>query len=226
MTVDDPTDPKDLVRRGYDALSWHYRADDADDGTYGPWLATLRERLPAGARVLDLGCGCGIPVARWLADASHAVTGVDFSPVQLERARRLVPTARFVLADATQVAFPTAAFDAVVCLYMLFHLPLHEQPVLLGRIAGWLRPGGWLLATAAQRTWTGIEDGWLGGPAPMWWSHAGVATYRDWIHRAGLELAGEELVPDRYGTGSHPLFWARRPQTSGVAARSSDDWSC
>jgi 2-polyprenyl-3-methyl-5-hydroxy-6-metoxy-1,4-benzoquinol methylase len=99
---------------------------------------------------------------------------------------------------------------------VLFHLPLDEQPVLLGRIAGWLRPGGWLLATTAQRAWTGTEDGWLGGEAPMWWSHAGAATYRDWIHQAGLELAAEELVPDGYGGGSHPLFWARRPRTSDV----------
>jgi SAM-dependent methyltransferase len=218
MTTD-ATDPKDLVRRGYNALSWHYRTDDA---TYGPWLATLHQRLPARARVLDLGCGCGIPVARSLANAGHAVTGVEFSHVQLQRARRLVPTARFLLADAMKVTFPTATFDAVVCLYVLFHLPLEEQPVLLGRIAGWLRPGGWLLATVAQRPWTGTEDGWLGGPAPMWWSHAGVATYRDWIRRAGLELAAEQLVPDDYGTGSHPLFWAWRPQGSDIATRPSD----
>jgi ubiquinone/menaquinone biosynthesis C-methylase UbiE len=74
-------------------------------------------------------------VARLLADAGYAVTGLDFSHVQLERARRLVPTARFVHADATQVVLPTAAFDAVICFHVLFHLPLHEQPVLLGRIA-------------------------------------------------------------------------------------------
>jgi hypothetical protein len=143
MAIDDPKDPKDLVRRGYDALSWHYRRDDADDGAYGPWLAALRECLPAGAQVLDLGCGCGIPVARSLASAGYAVTGVDFSHVQLQRARRLVPTARLLHADATRVTFPTATFDAVICLYMLFHLPLAEQPVLLGRIAspGPDRPG-------------------------------------------------------------------------------------
>jgi 2-polyprenyl-3-methyl-5-hydroxy-6-metoxy-1,4-benzoquinol methylase len=213
MAIDDP---KDLVRRGYDALSWHYRRDDADDGAYGPWLAALRERLPAGAQVLDLGCGCGIPVARSLANAGYAVTGVDFSNVQLQRARRLVPTARLLHADAAKVTFPAATFDAVICLYMLFHLPLAEQPLLLGRIAGWLRPGGWLLATTAKRAWTGIEDGWLSGPAPMWWSQAGAATYRDWIRHAGLELAAEELVPDGLGAGSHPLFWARRPRTGEV----------
>jgi 2-polyprenyl-3-methyl-5-hydroxy-6-metoxy-1,4-benzoquinol methylase len=211
MTADDP---RELVRRGYDALADRYRADDAPEGAYGPWLAALGERLPAGADVLDLGCGCGVPVARSLAEAGHRVTGVDVSRVQLERARRLVPAARFLHADALEVAFPAGAFDAVVSLYVLIHLPLEAQPGLLARIAGWLRPGGWLLASGAQRAWTGTEDGWLGGPAPMWWSHAGVATYRQWIRDAGLQLTAEELVPEP-GAGNHVLFWARRP--TGVA---------
>jgi 2-polyprenyl-3-methyl-5-hydroxy-6-metoxy-1,4-benzoquinol methylase len=116
-------DPKQLVRRGYDALSYRYRADDADDGNYGPWLAALRARIPDGAAVLDVGCGNGIPVARHLAAAGHAVTGVDSSQVQIWRARRLVPAATFLHADITSLTLPAATFDAVVCLYALIHLP-------------------------------------------------------------------------------------------------------
>ena len=95
--------------------------------------------------MLDLDCGAGVPVARALAADGFAVIGVDVSDVQIARARRLVPAARFLRADATRVELPAAAFDAVVCLYVLIHLPLEEQPALLGRIAGWLRPGGRLL---------------------------------------------------------------------------------
>lgn len=207
MTVEDP---KELVRRGYDSLGDRYRADDVANGSYAPWLAALRARTPPGDAVLDLGCGCGIPVARSLAQAGYRVTGVDVSWVQLRRARRLVPTARFLHADATRVAFPAEAFDAVVCLYVLVHLPLQEQPVLLRRIAGWLRPGGWLLGSgAAQGPWTVIEDGWLGGPAPMSWSHADAVTYRAWIQAAGLRVTEQEVIPEE--KGGHVLFWARRP---------------
>src|SRR5258708_5244093 len=84
-------DPRDLVRRGYDALSYHYRGDDADGGQYTPWLNDLLARLPAAADVLDLGCGCGVPGARSPANAGHRVTGVDISDVQIRRARGLVP---------------------------------------------------------------------------------------------------------------------------------------
>jgi 2-polyprenyl-3-methyl-5-hydroxy-6-metoxy-1,4-benzoquinol methylase len=204
-------DPKEIVRRGYDALSHRYRADDAGEGHYAGWLAGLRERLPPGGAVLDLGCGAGVPVARALAADGFAVTGVDLSQVQVERARRLIPGARFLRADATHVEFAAGSFDAVVCLYTLIHLPLDEQPALLGRVAGWLRPGGWLLATTGQRAWTGTEDGWLGGSATMWWSHADAAAYRGWIERAGLEVTEQGFVPE--GDGGHALFWARRRGT-------------
>jgi SAM-dependent methyltransferase len=202
-------DPKEIVRRGYDELSHRYRGDAEELASYATWLAQLRERVPARGAILDLGCGNGVPLARDLAAGGYAVTGVDLSAVQVARARRLVPAARFLHADATEVSFAPASFDAVVSLYLLIHLPLEEQPGLLGRVGGWLRPGGWLLATAGQHAWTGTEDNGLGGQAPMWWSHADASTYRTWIERAGLAVVAEETVPE--DDAVHALFWARRP---------------
>ena len=201
--------PADLVRSGYNALSRHYRGDDDTPHKYDRWLADLRDRLPEGGQILDIGCGCGVPAARYLAAAGHQVTGVDISDVQIERASGLVPGATFIRADATGMDFPSSSFDAVICLYALIHMPLDRQPRLLHDIARWLRPGGWLLATTGQNPWTGTEDNWLGGPATMWWSHAGAATYRTWISETGLEITGQEFVPE--GDSGHALFWARRP---------------
>jgi SAM-dependent methyltransferase len=199
----------DLVRRGYDALSYSYREDDADEDEYAPWIEALQSRLPTRASVLDLGCGCGVPVARALAAAGHEVMGVDISDVQIERARRLVPAGTFVRADAVTLDLPPASFDAVVCLYALIHLPLERQPGLIERIATWLRPSGLLLATTGWEAWTGTEDNWLGGAAPMWWSHTDAATYRSWLRGAGLEVLSQEFVPE--GDSGHALFWARGP---------------
>jgi SAM-dependent methyltransferase len=209
-------DSKDVVRRGYDAVSHRYRRDDADDGEYGPWIRRLLRRLRPRGAVLDLGCGCGVPVARALSAAGHLVTGVDISDVQIERARALVPAARFIRADATEVNLPASSFDAVVCLYTLIHMPLDEQPPLLARVASWLRPGGRLVATVGHQAWTGTEADWLGGGADMWWSHADASTYRGWLAGAGLVVESEEFVPE--GSGGHALFWARRQPGEGRGA--------
>ena len=206
--MDNSDDPRELVRQGYDALSFHYRSDDADDDRYARWLAALAERLPASATVLDLGCGCGVPAARFLANCGHHVTGVDISDVQIQRARRLVPGGSFLQADATRLELPAASFDAVVCLYALIHMPLADQPRVIERIATWLRPEGWLLTTVGQEAWTGTEDNWLGGPAAMWWSQANVSTYRGWLRQAGLTITSEQFVPE--GNSGHALFWAQR----------------
>jgi ubiquinone/menaquinone biosynthesis C-methylase UbiE len=201
-------DPKSVVRRGYDLVSRAYRADDADDGIYAGWLDTLEMRVASGSSVLDLGCGCGVPVARRLAP-NYAVTGIDMSPVQIARARELVPRANFVCADMTTLRFPDESFGAITCFFALIHLPLAEQPTLLRDIRRWLLPGGLFLATVGHGAWTGVEKDWLGIPGgDMWWSHADAATYRGWFAEAGLRVEFEAFVPE--GAGGHTLLLAKR----------------
>jgi 2-polyprenyl-3-methyl-5-hydroxy-6-metoxy-1,4-benzoquinol methylase len=98
---------RDLVRRGYDTISADYRGEDGASNsaasettsTYAGWLEELAALRSPGARVLDLGCGAGVPAAQALAGRGFDVTGVDISEVHVDRARRLVPQARFVCAD-------------------------------------------------------------------------------------------------------------------------------
>lgn len=199
-------DPKDLVRSGYDAVSLAYRTDDADDDEYGGWLAEIAPELPVGGRVLDLGCGCGIPSDRWLVAHGFDVVGVDVSPVQIGRARRLVPNATFVLADMTEVDHPAGSFDAVIALYSVFHVPLGEQRRLIASVARWLRPGGLFLAIVPTDEWTGTEENWLGGGAPMWWAQERPEVYRTWFAEAGLHERWRRFVPE--GSGGHDLVLA------------------
>jgi SAM-dependent methyltransferase len=203
------TDPRAVVSRGYDLVSHAYRADDAAEGAYAEWLDLLEARVPPPAKVLDLGCGCGVPAARRLSPR-YNVTGVDFSPVQIERARALVPTATFECADMTRVEFPAGTFDAVVCLFSIIHVPVDEQPAFLRSVARWLRPGGVLVATVGHGAWTGTERDWLGVPGgDMCWSHANTATYRTWLADTGLVVEEERFVPDDQ-EGGHVFLVAHR----------------
>jgi 2-polyprenyl-3-methyl-5-hydroxy-6-metoxy-1,4-benzoquinol methylase len=54
------------------------------------WLTRFSAGLPDGAGVLDLGCGTGQPMGRWLAQQGFAITGVDSSAAMLY-ARALQP---------------------------------------------------------------------------------------------------------------------------------------
>ncbi|MGH3154247.1 MAG: class I SAM-dependent methyltransferase [Streptosporangiaceae bacterium] len=200
-----------LVRRGYDAMSLAYRSDDGtaavssapDLSRYAGWVAELAGLLRPGARVVDLGCGSGIPATRELASYGLQVLGVDFSSVQLQRAQRLVPAACFVQADMAALHLRPASADAVTALYSLIHVPLADQQALFPRIRGWLRPGGYFLAIVGAGPWTGTAP-YFG--ADMFWEHADTATYLRWLQAAQLKPIWNRYIPE--GNSGHALILA------------------
>jgi SAM-dependent methyltransferase len=206
-----PHSQKRIVRRGYDKLSYAYRTDDTPDDyqAYADWVRILTERLPRRAPVLDLGCGCGLPATRLLA-GWFDVIGVDFSEVQIRRAEKLVPEARFLCADISELAFPPKSYTAVVSFYAIIHLPLWEHPGLFQKIAAWLRPSGYFLATVGHTAWTGTEEAYLGvDGGKMCWSHADEATSVRWIEEAGLHVHWTRFIPE--GDSGHTLVFAQKP---------------
>jgi SAM-dependent methyltransferase len=92
-----------------------------------------------GAAVLDVATGPGYAAAAALRRGA-AVTGVDFSRTMVARARSQVPGARFRVADAEELPFEDAAFDAVIMNFGLLHLARPERA--LAEAARVLRPGG------------------------------------------------------------------------------------
>lgn len=113
---------------------------------YGEDVLNLLD-LPAGGRVIDLGCGSGA-LTRRLADAGFAVTGVDASAEMLEQAKALHPSLRFVLGDALHYRPDTPA-DAVFS-NAVFHW-IDDQDGLLRNIAAMLREGGQLVCEFGGR---------------------------------------------------------------------------
>jgi cyclopropane fatty-acyl-phospholipid synthase-like methyltransferase len=205
-----------IVADGYDALVDEYLAWAA--GVVDPrgrMLDAFAAPLGAGARVLDLGCGAGLPSTRWLAER-FTVTGVDISAGQVAAARRHVPGATFLHADLVELDLPAGSFDGVTALYSIPHVPREEHAALLGCVARWLVPGGRLLAVLASSDspdWTGE---WLG--QPMFFSGHDAATNRRLLADAGFELLVDEVVDTVEPTGTVPFQWviARRTSPSGA----------
>ena len=195
------------VESGYDRMAEQYLATkDPEDPLALAALEDLASLLPPEAAVLDLGCGAGVPVTRWLADRGFAITGVDVSARQLELACANVPEGTFLKADMTEVVFEPETFDAVVAFHSIIHVPRTEHPALLKSIHRWLEPGGALLATMTVADYEGRDDDWEGWGAPMVWSHydknANVAMLRD----AGFEIRYAEPRTGG-GTGDETETW-------------------
>jgi len=213
-----------LVREGWDRLSTVYRppGEESDcfshrDADYRRWLRPLVRQLPAGAAVLDLGCGTGVPASRILSDRFQ-VTGIDLSNVMIRRARQLVPGARFLRMDMTEARFRAGSFHGVVSLYAIIHVPLSEQWVLFRRIHDWLAPGGLFLTIVGHDAWEGTEPGWLGTDVPMFWSHADSATYRKWFESLGFRVVQQAFVPEG-NSGGHELFLLGKPRRARPSLR-------
>ena len=126
----------------FDAIGERY--DDAFPHKSGQIIATqwVVDRLLPGARVLDLGCGTGVPTAGMLVESGMDVVGVDVSAEMLALARRNVPTARFVAMDFLELDSSLGDFDAVVAFFSLLMLRRSEIPQVVRRIRTVLRPGG------------------------------------------------------------------------------------
>ena len=127
-------------------------------------------------------------------------------------AKANVPNATLLVGDVTQVDFPEESFDAVAAFYSIIHVPCEEQPRLLGNIAGWLKPGGWLVATMGVGPAEDIrQEDWLG--VPMFWSHFDLETNVRLMEEAGLTLESQQVRSVEELGKKVPFLWivARKP---------------
>ncbi|WP_420719300.1 class I SAM-dependent DNA methyltransferase [Streptomyces sp. NRRL S-1521] len=137
-----------MDRRGqaeaFDAIGRFY--DDAFPHKEGQLAAgrRLAEALPPGSRVLDVGCGTGLPTARQLTEAGLTVLGTDISAGMLELAGKNVPAAEFRQIDIADLRADgpngIGRFDGIACFFSLLMLPRPEIPEALRRLHGLLRP--------------------------------------------------------------------------------------
>jgi trans-aconitate methyltransferase len=201
-----PDERRRTVAEGYDAIASTYLdwAASVADPTRDRLFDALLEQLPAGAQVLDLGCGAGVPWTKRLA-ARFGVVGVDISEKQIELARRNVPEATFALGDMARFEVEAASLDGIAALYSVSHLPREDHAALIGRMWTWLKPGGLLLATFGAHDspdWTGE---WLG--TPMFFSSYDADTYRRLLRDAGFDLIAGEVAQVGEPEGPVDFLW-------------------
>jgi SAM-dependent methyltransferase len=196
------------MKASYDAIAEKYNKEfyKVDDPLRKDYLGRLVAQLQFNgndtAKVLELGCGAGVPATKFLLDIEKPlfnITGNDISTAQLDLARSNLAqyTDRLTLVenDMLALSFPAATFDAITGFYSIIHLPREEQTQLMGKIAEWLKPGGYFLAnfsvrdlgTLTEERWLGHEEGW------MYWSSWGEKKNVEMVENVGLEVLVKEV---------------------------------
>ncbi len=168
------------------------------------WLDRALADVSPGGAVLDLGCGAGEPIGRYLCTQGYALTGCDFSPAMLALFAACCPTAQVVEADMRQLDL-RQRFEAIIGWGSVFHLTQAEQRAALPRIAAHLAPGGRVLLTVGHRA--GETTGMAGGERVF---HASLApeSYRAILRDSGCET--EAFVPEDPQARGHTMLLARK----------------
>jgi cyclopropane fatty-acyl-phospholipid synthase-like methyltransferase len=152
----------ELNRRSYDAIAADWedartRLSDAE----ARLLAGLLDGLPPGARVLDLGCGSGRPMAAAVAARGLQVTGIDQSAAMLALARARLPGHDWRLARLEDFE-PDGRYAAALAWDSLFHIPREAHGGILRRVHAALAPGGRFMLTVGGSAHPAFTDTMFG----------------------------------------------------------------
>lgn len=193
-----------------DATFWDARYDQQE------LLWGLDANMFVLREVADLSPGTAVDVAcgegrnsLYLASLGWQVTGIDFSPVAIDRARTLAaslepaPAVDYLVADVTLGPLPVSPADLVIVVYL--QLPADERRRALRAAAAAVGDGGTLIVIAHHSR--NLTDG-IGGPQDP------AVLYRP-----------DDVVTDLEGTGLtvDKAADVERPVATDAGARSAID---
>jgi ubiquinone/menaquinone biosynthesis C-methylase UbiE len=172
--------------REYDLIADWYSTDRGGTAGVDEALA-VAATLRAGSRILDLGCGNGVPITEAPVKADHRVVGLDSSTEMLAHFRVNLSGTPVVRGDARRCPFSNGGFDAAISWGMMFHLPRREQAAVLASVSRVLKLGAPFLFTAAEIV--GADDGGITGTMNGGTFHYyAVPSYRTLVAEYGFVL--------------------------------------
>lgn len=196
---------RELVKQGYEEGRYEetYSRKTHEPEDFEKTLVQELIKGMSGKRVLDLGCGNGLPYDKYMSDQGCTVTGIDLSTKHINRAKENVPEATYSVGDF----FDTKGmYDAIVSFYAIFHIPREEHAKLLDHIHSSLNKDGLILITLGTETMEcDVNDDFAG--APMAWSSYTVEENKKLVQDAGFEIL---IAAEDYRYEKHLWILAKR----------------
>ena len=171
---------------GYEALATEFIARRSGSNVGVSTVLDWAASLPAGASILDLGCGHGVPLSAVLINEGFTVYGIDASPTLAAAFRRNFPQAEVACEAVEESGFFGRTFEGILAVGLFFLLPAEVQQALIHRVALRLKPAGRFLFTSPEQSasWTDILTGRQ--------SHSlGAEAYKKALSGAGLVVVDE-----------------------------------
>jgi SAM-dependent methyltransferase len=146
---------------GYEAVADEFAERRRASGIGLRTVLRWATQLPAGATVLDLGCGSGDPLAKELCRRGFSVAGIDASASLIAEFHRQIPEASWACEPVEASSFFGRKFDAILAVGLVFLLSEHAQQTVLGKVSDALDVDGRFLFTAPRQAceWTDVLTG-------------------------------------------------------------------
>lgn len=167
------------------------------------WMEAFAGLMAPGASVLDIGCGSGVPVARFLVARGHDVTGIDSSPEMIALFRQNLPGMGSAVADMRMLDLGRR-FGGVLAWDSFFHLTAEDQRGMFAVFGAHAAPGAPLMFTSGPGA--GEALGVLEGDVLYHASLSGE-DYRALLDGAGFDVVRH--VPEDPACGGRTVWLAQ-----------------
>lgn len=167
-----------------------------------PWIDRFLAAVPVGP-VLDIGCGCGAPIARYILGKRFAVTGTDSAPSLIAEAKRDLPRATWIVADMRGLALGKT-FGGILAWDSFFHLTPEDQRAMFAVFRAHAAPRAALMFTSGPHA--GEAIGTFEGE-PLYHASLAPAEYRALLEAHGFDIV--DFVADDATCGGHTIWLAQ-----------------
>jgi SAM-dependent methyltransferase len=206
-------DMRELVRKGYNDGNYE-KFYDRKSNILAPFDRLMYDELIARLnvdsknsipRILDLGCGIGLPHDKYFVDRKIDLIGIDISERHIALAKKNVKDAKYIVGDFFSRDV-TGKFDAIISFFAIFHIPRTEHKKLLERMNSLLKKDGCILITlGAEAMKCDINPDFVG--APMAWSSYSVEDNKRLVRDTGFDIL---MSVEDYRTERHLWILAKK----------------
>ena len=172
------------------------------------WLDHFLSLIPQHSKILDLGCGSGKPIADYLIQHDHKITGVDSSDVMIEMARQNFPEQYWLQADMRTVEFDQK-FNAILAWDSFFHLTPDDQRQMFTQFSKFAESGSVLMFSSGPSHGEAVGD--LFGDALY---HASLAPeeYQALLKQSGFKVI--KMVAEDVECTGHTVWLTQKDKMS------------